>query len=411
MKTIQFSLFILLSFVLSSSGCNNTRHTSKDAYTELKAEEITASDQAFAFEFFANVFNEEAADKNDNFMISPFSLSMALAMTWNGAEGDTKTAIQKTLKLDNYTDEDVNRYYRDVKETLLNTDSAVDISVANSIWTNQNISIHSDFINTIRSYYHAEVEAVDFADPVSASRINKWVSDNTKELINNVISETKADDLMYLLNAVYFKGVWVKQFSKDLTTRKPFTNESGKQMQVDMMNTTDRFRYTEDETMQLVELPYGNKSFSMRVLLPKEDKKLSDIAGNLQQNGYWANLDSALQERKVVLNLPKFKTEYSKKLNDVLKKMGMGIAFTDAADFTRMTDESAQISMVQQDTYINTDESGTEAAAVTSISIELTSFDPSKPKTVIFNANRPFIYIIQEDSTGAVLFMGAVKDF
>ena len=157
-------------------------------------------------------------------------------------------------------------------------------------------------------------------------------------------------------------------------------------------------------------MPYGNQAFSMMVLLPGEGKTLKEVLAATRQNDYWHSLKTGMREAEVDLFLPKFKTEYSKKLNEVLTKMGMGIAFTDAADFSGITDIPARISFVKQDTYISTDESGTEAAAVTVVGMEMTSM-PSAPRRVIFNAERPFIYIIQENSTGAILFMGAVKNF
>jgi len=234
--------------------------------------------------------------------------------------------------------------------------------------------------------------------------------DHTKGLIKEVIDKTDPRDLMYLLNALYFKGIWTTEFDARNTSRETFTREDGSPQQVDMMQQNSRFNYAEDQILQMVQLPYGNRAFSMMVLLPKEGKRLQDVVTATRQSDYWSDLKSGLQEVEVDLFLPKFKTTYSKKLNDVLTKMGMGIAFTDAADFSGMSDMPARISLVKQDTYINTDESGTEAAAVTTVGMVVTSM-PSQPQKVVFNANRPFIYLIQENSTGAILFMGAVKNF
>ena len=216
---------------------------------------------------------------------------------------------------------------------------------------------------------------------------------------------------MYLLNAIYFKGIWTSEFNKKNTDQRPFTYENGTLQHVDMMKQTAKFNYTVDENMQLVQLPYGNQAFSMMVLLPLEGKKLQDVVTATRREGYWEGVKSALREAEVELSLPKFKTEYSKRLNEVLSKMGMEIAFSDAADFSRMSDVAAKIDFVKQDTYISTDEAGTEAAAVTTVGMEFTSANPGKPQKVIFNANRPFLYVIQENSTGAILFMGAVKNF
>jgi serpin B len=186
--------------------------------------------------------------------------------------------------------------------------------------------------------------------------------------------------------------------------------ENGATVNVEMMNQTEKFNYKDNELMQLVELPYGNSAFSMIVMLPKEEKKLLDVIRALNNSDYWAGLKSGLIEHEVELFLPKFKTEYSKKLNKVLTDMGMGLAFTNDAEFSGMSDIPAKIDFVKQDTYISVDEIGTEAAAVTTVGMVMTSM-PSEPQKVVFNANRPFIYVIQENYTGSILFMGIVNNF
>ena len=424
MKVIKVSVILLLSFFLSSSSCDKKVPEINDE--EIKINEMTEpikidlhasdtsmlkSDQAFAFDFFAKEFNEERNDKDENFMLSPFSLSMALAMTWNGSEGDTKLAMQNTLGMGNWTDDEVNSYFKKMKEAFEKTDPSTKLSIANSIWTNLNVKILPMFISLNKTYYNATVEAVDFGNPATVGRINKWAADNTNGLIESVIEETNPLDLMYLLNALYFKGVWVSEFDAKNTSKMDFTTDSATQSIVDMMHQEANFNYTHNETMQIVELPYGNKAFSMMLLLPKEDKSLMDVTHALQEKNYWNNLRDRLMDKKVELYLPKFKTEYSKQLNDVLIDMGMGIAFAAGkADFSRMSNRSAFISFVNQDTYIATDEVGTEAAAVTSVGVSLTSARPMLEK-VIFKADRPFIYMIQENSTGSILFMGTVKRF
>ena len=373
-------------------------------------EAMVRSDQQFAFDFFANLFDEEAFTEDKNFMVSPLSLSMALAMTMNGAAGETDRVMKKTLQMDDYSKTEINSYYKKLKEALLKTDPTTKLSIANAIFANRQVAVHPDFIKTNQLYYDATVQPVDFSDATTTDIINKWASDQTHGLIRKVIERTNAQDLMYLLNALYFKGMWSTGFHARNTTQRPFTYENGARKSVDMMRQTAKFNYTENQNLQLVQLPYGNQAFSMMVLLPREGKKLKDVVTAARQGDYWSGLKSGLREAEVELFLPKFKTKYSKKLNDVLTRMGMGITFTDAADFSGISDIPARISFVKQDTYISTDESGTEAAAVTTVGMEMTSM-PTQPKKVIFNAERPFIYIIQENSTGAILFMGAVKNF
>ncbi|WP_053826492.1 serpin family protein [Lascolabacillus massiliensis] len=408
-------IFVTIAAILSSASCEKgNSDLDKELPDPIKIElrgseaEMVKSDQQFAIEFFANVFNEEAAELDKNFMISPLSLSMALAMTWNGADGETKAVMQKVLKLDGYTDQEVNEYYEKLREALLKTDPSTKLAIANSIWTNKNIKIKDDFIRLNNEYFNSTVESVDFSDANSVKLMNKWAADNTNNLITHVLDKTNPNALMYLMNALYYKGIWTSEFNSRNTSSKPFYSEDGQTKNVDMMHQKSSFNYNENQTMQIVELPYGNQAFSMIVLLPKEGNKLADVTQELQNSNSWGNLVSGLRSTQVDLYLPKFKTEYSRVLNDVLEKMGMGIAFEPgAADFSRMTDADAFISFVEQFTYINTDEVGTEAAAVTVVGIEPTSYQPDR--TATFNANRPFIYIIRENSTGSILFMGAVK--
>lgn len=408
-------IFVTIAAILSSASCEKgNSDLDKELPDPIKIElrgseaEMVKSDQQFAIEFFANVFNEEAAELDKNFMISPLSLSMALAMTWNGADGETKAVMQKVLKLDGYTDQEVNEYYEKLREALLKTDPSTKLAIANSIWTNKNIKIKDDFIRLNNEYFNSTVESVDFSDANSVKLMNKWAADNTNNLITHVLDKTNPNALMYLMNALYFKGIWTSEFNSRNTSSKPFYSEDGQTKNVDMMHQKSSFNYNENQTMQIVELPYGNQAFSMIVLLPKEGNKLADVTQELQNSNSWGNLVSGLRSTQVDLYLPKFKTEYSRVLNDVLEKMGMGIAFEPgAADFSRMTDADAFISFVEQFTYINTDEVGTEAAAVTVVGIEPTSYQPDR--TATFNANRPFIYVIRENSTGSILFMGAVK--
>lgn len=364
---------------------------------------IVKTDQEFAFDFFGRIYNEE---RGESFMISPLSLSMALSMTWNGAAGETKTAMQQALYMGDYSDAEINGYYKKLKDALLITDPSTKLSIANAIFTNQFVAIKPDFLNTNKQFYNAETRAVDFDNPATVGLINQWASDNTNGLIEGVIEKTYPEDLMYLLNAIYFKGIWTTKFDKKNTSKKAFLTEDGTKQTVDMMHQVSEFNYMEDETMQMVQLPYGNEAFSMMVLLPQNEKKQADVVEALQNKTYWNNAVEKLHGSEVELYLPKFKTEYSKKLNDVLTDMGMGIAFSNQADFSGMSDYSAAISLVKQDTYINTDESGTEAAAVTIVGVVLTSV--GVPKRVVFNADRPFIYLIRENSTGAILFMGLV---
>ena len=416
-KILSFSVLIIAAVLMSSSCDKNhddieIKNLTEPIKIDLRSSEtkMVRSDQSFAFNLFSNVYAQESSNEDNSFMVSPLSLSMALAMTMNGAENETKVAMQEALRLKEFSEDEINSYYKKLKDALLTTDPSTKLSIANSIWTNQNIIIKDEFLNTNKEYFNSSVESVNFSDSRTSGRINEWASNNTNGLIKKVIDKTDPNDLMYLLNAIYFKGVWASEFKKSNTRQKTFTLEDGATVNVDMMSQTEKLRYNDDANLQVVELPYGNSAFSMLVLLPKDEISLLDIINSLNNFGNWERLKSGLSEYEVELYLPKFKTEYSKKLNTVLSDMGMGLAFTDRANFSRMSNVASKIDFVKQDTYISVDEVGTEAAAVTSVGMVTTSL-PMEPQRVVFNANRPFIYVIQENSTGSILFMGVVKNF
>lgn len=372
-------------------------------------DKMVKSNTQFATDLFDRVLKEELSKENGNFMISPFSLSMALAMTQNGANGDTKTEIMNTLGFEAYTNQEINEYYKNLASAFFKTDPSTKIAIANSIWTNKNVKIKDAFIATNKQFFNATAQSVDFANPETAELINKWSADNTNNLIDNVIDRTDSEALMYLLNALYFKGQWASKFDKKQTSDKPFYSYDGVSQNAEMMHQEEYFNYMEDETMQAVQLPYGNNSFSMIVMLPKDGKTISDVSSNLKSESVWQNINRDMKSEKVDLSLPKFKTRYNLTLNDILHQMGIKLAFQPfKADFSGMSDNSSFISFVKQFTYINTDEVGTEAAAVTVVGM-LESAAPPTNKTIVFNANRPFVYAIQENSTKSILFMGIVQ--
>lgn len=323
MKTMFTCVLLSLSVLLASNSCDKNVNEVKDKVSEKLPEPLkidlrgvetsmVKSDQAFAFDFFANVFDEERKDANENFMVSPFSLSMALAMTWNGSAGETKESIQNTLGFGEWKDNEVNSYFNKLKNTFEKTDPSTKLTIANSIWINGDVRILPDFISLNKDYYNAIVEAVDFGNTATVGRINAWAADNTNDLIKSIIEKTSTSDLMYLLNALYFKGIWTSEFDAKNTKKMSFTPEVGTLVKIDMMHQEASFNYTDDENMQVVELPYGNKAFSMMVLLPQKGKKISDVTMALQNEDYWNNLKTKLVKRKVDLFLPKFNTEYSK---------------------------------------------------------------------------------------------------
>ena len=254
--------------------------------------------------------------------------------------------------------------------------------------------------------YDAQVQELDFASPKAPDIINGWCAGKTNNCIPKVLNEIPETARLYLLNALYFKGIWKNQFKKSDTAEEAFTNADGSKSTVHMMNLRDeRFNYAENEYFSMAELPYGNEAFSMVVLLPAEGKSLDECLPQLNDER-WGEWNSSLSSSALNLKLPRFEMEYDKELIDDMMAMGMQEAFTPSADFSGMADEDLFISLLQQFTYVKVNEEGTEAAAVTVGGMDVAAPGPS---TVIpFYVDRPFIFLIKEKSTGVILFMGKV---
>ena len=415
-------LFIVpfgITSLLLSSCDDNTGNEGNSTQTPINiqlsdAELGIASDGInFAMDLFSAVHaqNEKSDEKKENIVLSPLSLNMALAMVWNGAEGETKQAIQKAMGMANYPKTEVNNYFKKLRESLVKTDLTTKLALANSIWYRNTFPVKEDFILTNKNWYNAEVKGLDFSAPDAPDQINQWSSDNTNGLIDEIIDAIPRDAVMYLLNALYFKGEWSKTFGFNTsgTNTEQFQKENGSTMPVKMMNQRNELDYYRDEYLSMVTLPYGNNAFSMLFILPNENSSFDNLFTQLKQAGYW---ESCLQSRRIYyidLFVPKFKIEYEIRLNETLKQLGMEIAFDSFfADFSNISEIRTFISNVKQKSFIEVNEKGSEAAAVTVVEMTVMSAGPSEPNRAAFRADRPFLFAIQENSTGTVLFMGKI---
>ena len=371
--------------------------------------EIASDGINFAMDFFSTVHTQN--EKKENIVLSPLSLNMALAMVWNGADGETQKAIQKAMGMANYPKTEVNDYFKKLRESIVKTDPTTKLALANSIWYKNDFPVNEDFILTNKNWYNAEVKEIDFSAPSAPDQINQWCSDNTNGLIKEIIDEIPGDAVMYLLNALYFKGEWSKdnKFSTSKTNTEQFRKEDGNTVRAQMMNQRNELDYYSDEYLSMVTLPYGNNAFSMLFILPNENVSFSTLSSQLKQAGYW---ESCLRSRSlynVDLFVPKFKIEYEIQLNETLEQLGMRIAFDSSlADFSSISETKTFISKVKQKAFIEVDEKGSEAAAVTVNEMLTTSGTLPSIKEATFRADRPFMFAIQENSTGTVLFIGKI---
>ncbi|MDZ7315066.1 MAG: serpin family protein [candidate division KSB1 bacterium] len=345
--------------------------------------------------------------QQENLFISPLSISMALTMTLNGAAGETEAAMRQTLKLE-LTEEERNEAFRSLIALLLSADPRVKMEIANSIWIRRGFPVEEDFLRLNRTYLDAMVQQLDFNDPASLGIINRWVSEKTHGKIDKILESIPGEMVMYLINAVYFKGTWKSQFDKNATRADEFFPIGAAAVPCSMMvQTNDAFSYYANEQMQAIDLPYGNGRFSMTILLPAYGKTPAELLESLDKESLRA-LPKKFSKQRGTLHLVKFKLEYKKKLNDALSNMGMAVAFTEQADFTRINRNGPLfISEVLHKSFVQVDEEGTEAAAATSVGIALTSAGDSNGFIMV--VNRPFLFFIREQNSGAVLFLGIVN--
>jgi serpin B len=366
---------------------------------------LVETDNKFGFKLFREIVQQE---KDKNVFISPLSVSMALGMTYNGASGSTEAAMRQTLELGDLTPQEINAAYKSLIELLLQLDPKVKFLLANSIWHRQDYAFEPEFINLNRTYFNAAVRGLNLDDPSAAGTINDWVNQNTNGKIRQIVDAPIDPELvMFLINAIYFKGLWTYQFDPRQTQDDRFTLTDGSSKPCKMMNLTADLPYLSNAQFQAVDLPYGDADFSMTIFLPNATTALDAfIAGITQEN--WNVWVKSFSRRSGNLSLPKFTLEYELTLNEVLKALGMGVAFSpDEADFTKMRRiRDLYISKVKHKTFVDVNEEGTEAAAVTSVEIGVTSIGGGFSMRV----DRPFIFVIRENRSQTILFMGKIVE-
>jgi len=393
---------LLLSFIITAcSNQNDAIQVPVDAKPiglSIAMEKRVSQDNEFAFDLLKKTIVNSG---ETNVFVSPLSVSIALGMAWNGANGTTRTEMETALKMSGMSVGDINNYYKIMQSALPSIDPTTKLSIANSMWYRTGFEVKPDFLKVNSDYFNAYVKELDFSKAWAVDTINNWCAKKTNSLIPTIIDQIPSNAVMYLMNAVYFKGIWRKQFDKKNTSVLKFTNEGGIRGDVNMMYQKDTFRYAETETAQYLDLPYGNKAFSMTVILPALNKSPVDILNSLTTDS-WNSTLNQLNLREVMVYLPRFKVTNKFKLNDVLQDMGMKLAFSDLADFSNISDLPLQISEVIHKTYVSVDEEGTEAAAVTSIGIIATAM----PVIPVFRVDKPFLFVIREKSTGVILFIG-----
>lgn len=400
--------FILVILAVSSgSGCTNAVSPRAEPISALPRplsageEQLVAAGNDFSLALFTQV---SAAEPAGNVFISPLSASMALAMTANGAAGETLAQMRSTLRLPDAAEDELNAGYRDLRALLLGLDRSTELRIGNSIWYRQGIPFEQSFFTVSRTYFDAEVTGLDFGSAAAPSTINDWARRATAGRITEVIDRIDPQMVMFLINALYFKGVWQSPFDPQRTQQQTFRNLDGTQTSVPLMSQQGSFRALLRPEVQGVELPYGNSAFTFVALMPSDGEDVNAFVGSLTRE----RLDGWLgefREGNMIVELPRFTLEYERTLNEDLQTLGMQVPFIERqADFTRMSPQGRDmyIEFVKQNTFVAVDEVGTEAAAVTTVGIGIVSLPPT------FRADRPFVFLVRERFSGTILFMGKV---
>ncbi len=392
----------------SSGSARTTLDGSQPAAMPLTSvdDRVLSGNSTFAFELFRRVCG---SDEQKNLFISPLSVSIALSMTYNGAAGKTADEMAGALGFAGVDLGELNRSMAELTTALVEADSSVRFTVANSLWARRGFEFKTDFLERNRAFYRAETAFLDFADPGAPATINAWVKKSTGGLIDQIVDKIDSDVVLYLINAIYFKGRWEVAFEPKSTRPAPFHLPGGAEKSVQMMWRPGTFRYGETPGGQIVRIPYGEGRMAMYVFLPAEVNGLKDFLRGLDRRAFDERL-STLGMRQGDVSIPRFKFGYECELVPALQETGMKSAFNgSAADFSRMASRGVCISRVKHKAVVDVAEEGTEAAAVTSVEIKATSVAAPVDR-FNFIADRPFFFAIRDDATGSILFLGAVYD-
>ena len=367
---------------------------------------IAEGANGFAFALLREATREAPAESNT--FLSPLSASMALAMALNGAGGETFDAMRATLGLGELSEAEIDEGYRDLIGLLRGLDGRVEMLVANSMWARNDLPLEPGFAAAGRDFFDAEIRNLDFGAPGAVESINDWVAGKTNGRIPRLLEAIAREEVLFLVNAIYFKGRWREMFDPDHTAPGPFHGADGRERSAHLMRQEATLRYGETERYQAVDLLYGNGAFAMTVVLPRPGGTPAELLASLDPAA-WRELVAALGEATVDLTLPRFRLDYARSLGPDLAAIGMGIAFDrDRADFSRIADvrpERLFITRVEQKTFVEVNEEGTEAAAATAVGVGVTS----APLTYEMRVDRPFLFAIRERFSGTLVFVGVMN--
>jgi serpin B len=374
------------------------------AQPQIKADVVSANNQ-MGFNLFAEAIKQSSGK---NVVVSPLSVSLALAMTANGAAKDTADAMLSVLGERGQSMSLVNESNKALIHSLSVSGGQISLDIADALWANKNVTFKDPFLKDDEKFYGAKLSSLDFASPDTVTTINKWACDKTKGKICSIVDRLGSDEILVLTNAIYFKGDWSNPFDKALTQSAPFTLLDNSTKTLPLMSRGGEFNYLKGEDFQAVELPYGDKHVSMFVFLPNKGVDFQAFQAKFNQQN-WNSWLAGFTGSAGDLKLPHFKVNYDAELKDMLSAMGMGIAFDkDKADFSKMCDVPAYIGKVKHKTLLEVDEKGTVAAATTTVHMMMKAIYHAPSERFSMVVDHPFVVAIKDNTTGSVLFLGSI---
>ncbi len=366
--------------------------------------EMVNNNNSFAFSLYNKTMGMNSR------VVSPLSVTYLMSMLANGADGETQQQILATLGwagegIQQPSLQDINDYSRMLIEKTARLDKAVTVEIANYVAVNKEFKLNSKFQKSVERDYKAGVESLNFTSPSTLKRINDWCNDRTHGMIPSIINEVDPDAVSYLMNAIYFNGTWKDKFSKEETKQEMFRGYTRDIQYVDMMHRHGEYFYADGDGYSAVSIPYGNGAFRMTVILPSEGSFLRDVMASMD-GGKFQALQRSMEKCNVDLKIPRFTTEVDLPLNDIISALGAPLIFSSQADFSQFARGDFYVSKMFQKAKIEVSEEGTKAAAVTAAIMMMSAVRPEKKRNVVFHADSPFAYIISENSTGSIYFMG-----
>jgi len=399
-----------VALVLACSGATEPRPGEPSPVLEALPRALSAGEQKiiaanndFSFSLFRRL---GAAEADSNVFVSPLSASMALGMAMNGASGTTFDEMRATLGFGTASESEIDQGYKSLIALLRGLDPGVDFRIANSIWAREGFPVTPSFLDAGRTWFDAQAATLDFASPGAVKSINDWVSTATAGKIPTILDQIRSDEVLFLINAIYFKGSWRAKFDPALTVDAPFHGIAGDQP-AKLMHREGTIRYLQTPTFSAVDLPYGNSAYSMSVVLPNTGQSVDAVLASLQADS-WSAWAAQFRDAEIDLHLPRLELAWERMLIPDLQTLGMRAPFqANGADFSRMSPLGDQlfISTVKQKTYVKVNEEGTEAAAATSVGMTATS----APLRTAFRVDRPYVFVIRERLSGTILFLGAIR--